>query len=100
MHFQPLLILSLVLTALTAPLATKKGKAKEPEVITLDLDDGDIHYPNGTTVKQDGTFINGPATVPIPRYPHSGYVCETHPLVEDPLFNLRAWKQECKPRMF
>lgn len=115
MHFQPLLVLSLALTTLTAPTPKKKKPqckdkmCKEPpETITFDLDDGDIHYPNGTTQKGDGTWIEKDGTIRdgdifykavIPNYPGTNRPCETKIPDSKPLFDHEEWRKECLPRM-
>lgn len=114
MHFQPILVLSLALTSLTAPTGKKKEckdkMCKEPnEIITFDLDDGDKHYPNGTTQKSDGTWIEKDGTIrdgdifykaEIPTYPDGHRACEKERPGDQPLFDHEEWRKWCLPRMF
>lgn len=102
MLFQPILVLGLALTALASPLPKKKKPSKNPpQVITLDLDDGEKHFPDGTTELADGTTIqpNGRLPPKIALYP-DGRVCETQPPTENVMFDNREWVEFCAPRMY
>lgn len=106
MHYKSLLILStLALTALSAPLSAKK---KDPKIILLDLNDADIHYPNGTISRADGTIIEPEGTVRdgnilyegnIPTYP-SGGPCEPEAPFDDPFKDVNLWYKWCEKREF